>query len=126
MHLYETTVHHIGIKNIIMALSKGKHNIAEIEGIRCTVIETGAAQERAEFLKNLLVFNGYEVKMEQEKAKDGTELETFVIGLTDTLFNPMIVVYEKKLLRKDGFTVTPAYWNQWPEEDAVPYWKIQR
>ena len=69
-------------KNIIMALSKGKHNIAEIEGIRCTVIETGATRERAEFLMNLLVFNGYEVKMAKEKARDGTELESFVIGLT--------------------------------------------
>jgi hypothetical protein len=109
-----------------MPLSKGKHNIAEIGGIRCTVVETGAAPERAEFLTNLLVFNGYEVKMEKEKAKDGTELDTFVIGLTDLLFNPMIVVYEKKLKRKDGLTVTPAYWNQWPEDDTLPYWKLQR
>ena len=109
-----------------MALSKGKHNISEIEGTRCTVIETGVAPERAEFLKDLLVFNGYEVKVAKEKAKDGTELESFVIGLTDILFNPMIVVYEKKLFRKDGFTVTPAYWNQWPEEATLPYWKVQR
>jgi hypothetical protein len=109
-----------------MALTKGKHNIAEIEGIRCSVIETGVGQERAEFLKSLLVFNGYEVKAEKERAKDGTELETFVIGLTDILFNPMIVVYEKKLFRKDGLTVTPAYWNQWAEEDTLPYWKVQR
>jgi hypothetical protein len=109
-----------------MAMLKGKHNIAEIEGIRCTVIETGVTTERAEFLKNLLVYNKYEVKMEKEKAKDGTELPTFVIGLTDTLFNPTIVLYEKKLIRKDGFTVTPAYWNQLPEEDTLPYWKVQR
>jgi len=109
-----------------MALTKGKHNIAEIEGVRCSVIETGATRERAEFLKNLLVFNGYDVRMEKEKAKDGTELESFVIGLTDILFNPMIVVYEKKLIRKDGFTVTPAYWNQQPEETTLPYWQVKR
>lgn len=109
-----------------MSLTKGKHNIAEIEGNRCTVVETGADRERAEFLKNLLLFNGYEVKMEREKAKDGTELESFIIGLTDLLFNPMITVYEKKLFRKDGYTVTPAYWNQLPEEDTLPYWKVQQ
>ena len=109
-----------------MALSKGKHNIAEIEGTRCTVIETGATPDRAGFLKILLVNNGYEVKMEQEKAKDGTALETFVIGLTDILFNPMIMVYERKLIRKDGLTVTPAFWNQWPEDDTLPYWQLQR
>ncbi len=113
-------------KNIIMALTKGKHNIAEIEGIRCTVIETGTSPERAEFLKNLLVLNGYEVRMEKEKAKDGTGLETIVVGVTDILFNPMIAVYEKKLFRKDGLTVSPAYWNQWPDGDALPYWKVQR
>jgi len=109
-----------------MALTKGKHNVAEIEGIRCTIVETGVTLERAEFLKNLLVFNGYEVKIEKEKAKDGTELETFVIGLTDIFFNPVIIVYERKLFRKDGLTVTPAYWNQWPEHDTIPYWKVQR
>jgi hypothetical protein len=108
-----------------MALAKGKHNIAEIEGVRCTVIETGATPERAEFLKELLGFNGFVVKMEKEKAKDGTPLETIVIGITDILFNPMIAVYEKKLFRKDGLTVTPAYWNQWPDQDTLPYWRVQ-
>ena len=109
-----------------MALTKGKHNIAEIEGTRCSVVETGLSSERAEFLRNLLAFNGQEVKMEREKAKDGSDLETFVIGVTDIHFNPMIVVYEKKLKRKDGLTVSPAYWNQWPEDSTLPYWKLQR
>jgi hypothetical protein len=117
---------HRETKNIIMALSKGKHNIAEIEGLRCSVVETGVSEDRADFLKNLIVFNGYVVKMEKEKAKDGSELSSFVIGVTDLLFNPMIVVYEKKLFRKDGKTVTPAYWNQWPEQDDIPYWQVQR
>jgi hypothetical protein len=109
-----------------MSLQKGKHNIAEIEGIRCTVVEPGVTVERAEFLKNLLAYNGYEVKMEKEKAKDGTELDTFVIGLTDLLFNPMIALYEKKLIRKDGFTVTPNYWNQTAGQETLPYWQVQR
>jgi len=109
-----------------MALIKGKHVVAEIEGIRCSIVETGATEQRAEFLKNLLLFNDYEVKMEKEKAKDGTELGTYIVGLTDLLFNPMIVVYEKKLFRRDGLTVTPAYWNQWPDQDTLPYWLVQR
>jgi hypothetical protein len=108
-----------------MALTKGKHNIAEIEGMRCSVIENGATQERSQFLKELLIFNGYEVKMEKEKAKDGSVLDTYVIGLTDILFNAMIVVYEKKLVRKDGLTVTPAYWNQWSKQETIPYWRVQ-
>ena len=108
-----------------MALTKGKHNIAEIEGMRCSVIENGATQERSQFLKELLIFNGYEVKMEKEKAKDGSVLDTYVIGLTDILFNAMIVVYEKKLVRKDGLTVTPAYWNQRSKQETIPYWRVQ-
>lgn len=113
-------------KKYHMAIFKGKHNISEIEGIRCTVVETGATPERADFLKNLLLFNGYEVKMEKEKAKDGSELETIVIGLTDILVNPMILLYERKLLRKDGLTVTPAYWNQLHGQDTIPYWQVQQ
>ena len=109
-----------------MALSKGKHNVAEIEGVRCSVVETGATEERAGFLKNLLVFNGYEVKMENEKAKDGSALGSYIIGVPDILFNPMIIVYEKKLIREDGKTVTPNYWNQKPEQDDIPYWQVQR
>ena len=109
-----------------MAILKGKHNISEIEGFRCSVIETGTTRERAEFLKTLLVFNGYEVKFEKEKAKDGAELETYIVGITDLLVNPVIILYEKKLIRKDGFTVTPAYWNQKGEQDTLPYWQGQR
>lgn len=109
-----------------MALTKGKHTIAEIGGIRCTVVETGATADRVGFLKDLLSFNGYEVKAEAEKSKEGTETGTFVIGVTDVLFNPMIAVYAKKIRRPDGATVTPAYWNQWPGQDTLPYWQVQR
>lgn len=108
-----------------MPLKNGKHNISEIEGVRCTVIETSLTADRAEFLRNLLVFNGYEVKMEREKAKDGAELDSFVIGVTDILFNPMIAVYAKKLKRRDGLTVSPAYWNQQPGQDTLPYWQVR-
>ena len=109
-----------------MALTKGKHNIAEIEGIRCSVIESGVSRERAAFLKDILEFNGYTVKIEQEKAKDGAPLETDVLGVTDLLFNPMIVVYQQKLLLKDGTTVSPAWWNQWPAQWDIPYWQVKR
>ena len=113
-------------KNIIMAILKGKHTIAEIEGVRCTVIETAADASRAEFLKDILVFNNQEVKMEHEKTKDGSILETFVVGVTDILFNPMIAVYQKKLVRKDKKTVTPGYWLQKPDQDDIPYWQVQQ
>lgn len=111
---------------MIMALLKGKHNIAEIEGVRCTVVETGCTVERAGFVKELLEFNRYEVKMEAEKAKDGSPSGTFILGVTDIIFNPVIVLYQKRLFRSDGTVVTPAYWNQWPDQDAIPYWQVKR
>ena len=106
---------------------KGKHTVIEIAGVRCTVVETGASDERIAFIKEILEFNGYAVKTEKEKAKDGTLLATSVIGVTDILFNAMINLYERKLLRKDGHILNPSYWNQWPEKDwDVPYYQVQR
>jgi len=81
-----------------MALTKGKHQIAEIAGVNCSTVETGLSEERMNFLKDLLEFNGYAVQTETEKSKEGSSLGTFVIGITDLLFNPMIAVYQKKTL----------------------------
>jgi hypothetical protein len=108
-----------------MITLKGKHTVAEIEGVRCSVAGTGISETRKEFLKELLTLNGFGVKAEKEKAKDGTPLETWVIGVTDMYFNPVIAVYAHKLHRKDGAEVTPAYWEQWPLPADVPYWQVQ-
>jgi hypothetical protein len=112
------------VKNQTML--KGKHNVAEVEGIRCTIVETGANEGRMTFLRDLLVHNGYTVKAEKEKAKDGKPLETFVVGVTDLVFNPVIRLYQKKLFRKEGLVVNPAYWNQWPGQWDIPYYEVQR
>jgi hypothetical protein len=109
-----------------MALNNGKHVVAEIEGTRTTVVETGLNEDRCGFLKDLLRLNGYDVKSEKEKAKDGTPLETWVLGVTDLEFNPMIRVYEQKLLRADGRPVTPAFWNQWAVDPDLPYWMVSK
>lgn len=109
-----------------MSLNNGKHIVTEIEGVRSTVVETGLNESRCQFLKELLQQNGYEVKIEKEKAKDGTPLETFVLGVTDIVFNPMIRVYEHKILRPDGHPVTPAYWNQWAVDPDIPYWTVTK
>jgi len=109
-----------------MALNKGKHIIAEIEGTRCTVVEIGLNESRYLFLKGILEMNGYEVKAEKEKSKEGTPLETWILGVTDIRFNPVIAVYEQKLKRPDGKVITPAYWNQWAADTDVPYWMIMK
>jgi hypothetical protein len=109
-----------------MALNKGKHTVAEIEGIRCTVVETGLNENRCLFLKGILEQNGYEVKAEKEKSKEGAQLETWVLGVTDIRFNPMITLFEQKLKRTDGNVVTQAYWNQWPADPDLPYWMVTK
>jgi hypothetical protein len=86
-----------------MSLNKGKHIVEEIDGARCSVVEKGATPERTEFLKKLLEFNGYTVKT----ALEG-EAETFKIGVTDLLFNPVVDVYKRSLKSFTGHKVTPA------------------
>ncbi|MCX6287784.1 MAG: hypothetical protein NTY96_11775 [Bacteroidetes bacterium] len=106
---------------------KGKHTVTEIEGVRCTVVEAAAADERIKFLREVLEFNSYEVKTEKEKGKDGTVLTTSVIGVTDILFNAMINLYERRLVRRDGHVLNHAYWNQWPDQYwDIPYYQVER
>ena len=105
-----------------MALSKGKHIVEEINGIRCTVVEKGASAERVDFLKQLLVFNKFEVQVEAEKQADETAPVTYMIGVTDIVFNPMIAVYEQNLRTEAGEKVCAAYWNQYTTENNSQYW----
>lgn len=106
-----------------MPLNKGKHLVEEIDGVRCSVVEKGVSPERTEFLKKILELNGYTVKV----AAEG-ETETFKIGVTDLLFNPVVDVYERSLKSFTGHKVTPAYWLQESDketESEVNYWTFK-
>ena len=106
-----------------MALNKGKHIVEEIDGVRCSVVEKGVSPERTDFLKKLLELNGYTVKTAQEG-----ETETFKVGVTDLLFNPVINVYKRSLKSLTGKRVTPAYWLQESDKESeaeVNYWKFK-
>lgn len=107
-----------------MSLTKIKHIIGEIDGTRCTVVETGATKERTDFLKQLLEHNNFTVKTAEEK-KDSEE-KTFTIGVTDIQFNPVFSVYERTLKSVDGFKVTPAYWNQQTNIFDPRYWRNRK
>jgi hypothetical protein len=105
-----------------MALTRGKHIVEEINGIRCTVVEKGASPERVTFLKDLLAFNKFDVQVEEEKKLEETAPTTFVIGVTDIVFNPMISVYQQNLRTPAGEKVCPAYWNQYTTGNDSRYW----
>ena len=65
------------------------------------------------------------VKTSETKNEETSEV-TYTIGVTDLVFNPLISVYEKSLLRPDGKEkVSPAYWNQQPEVEDLPYFEYR-
>jgi hypothetical protein len=105
------------------ALNKAKHVIAEIKGVRCAVIENDAKEERVKFLTDLLEFNKYVVKADENKT-EGDAPKTFTIGVTDILFNPVIAIYERALLTQDNKHVTPAYWLQKTPRIDGRYWRF--
>lgn len=103
-------------------LTKGKHVIAEIEGIRCTLVEAGISESRMKFLKDLLVSNHFEVKVDVVKNEEGLPA-TYTLGVTDLVFNPVIAIYARKLYHPDGRIITPAYWNQSTDRIDPRYWR---
>jgi hypothetical protein len=51
--------------------------------------------------------------------------ETFTVGVTDTMFNPVNAIFGRLLRAQDGHVVTLAYWQQKEKEshDEVPYFE---
>jgi hypothetical protein len=105
-----------------MAINNAKHIVNEINGVRCTIVESGVTLERAAFLRDLLTINNLEVMELLEPPKEeGGEIK-YTIGVTDLLFNPVFAVYERLLKTPDGVAVTPGYWNQECTECDPRYW----
>jgi hypothetical protein len=105
-----------------MALNNAKHIIGEIDGVRCTIIETGATLERIAFLSDLLSFNKLDVKDLKEVSASQEEESKYTIGVTDLIFNPVFAVYERQLMNREGTAVTPGYWKEECTECDPRYW----
>ena len=108
-----------------MPLTKGKHITQEIDGVYCTLVETGITAQRCTFLKELMEFNGFEVKIAETPGTE-EQASAFTIGVTDLVFNPVIAVYEQSLNRPGGGKVSPVYWDQLPEVEALPYFDYRK
>lgn len=108
------------------ALNKGKHIVDVIDGVRCTVVESGITEDRADFLKAILQHNGLEVKIGPAKKVSEEEVSKFVLGVTDIVFNPVIAIYERKLRSMDGKHVSPAFWNQQTTHIDNKYWRFRK
>ena len=101
---------------------KAKHIVEEINGLRCTVVEKGIEKNRLDFLKDLLLFNKFEVVVEEVPKTEDTTVQLYNIGVTDLVFNPVIAVYEMSLKTPKGQPVTAPYWNQETTESIKEYW----
>lgn len=105
-----------------MAINNAKHIVNEIDGVRCTIVETGATLERVAFLRELLEYNNLEVKEMPETSELPDTEPKYVIGVTDLVFNPVFAIYECKLKLKGGKYVTPGYWKQECTDCDTRYW----
>jgi len=105
-----------------MSLTNAKHIIAEIDGIRCTIVESGISSERLSFLRELLESNKYEVKLKEEPSEVQGEAMKYTLGVTDMIFNPVFAIYERQLKSKDGQIVSPSMWKQETTIYSLMYW----
>lgn len=105
-----------------MSLTKADHTVVEINGTRCSLIESGIEKERMEFLKKLLEHNKYEVKLIEKLATEEGVSPLYDIAVTDVTFEAVIAVYERRLRTLDGHRVTPAYWRQQAAKPDPQYW----
>jgi hypothetical protein len=124
-----------------MAINQS-HTSEELNGVRCAIVEKNVTKERALFLQQLLLFNKYQVEIAPTPppkplpAKPPAEgeppppppdplPETFTVGVTDMMFNPINAIFGRILHTPDGHVVTLAYWNQKEKSshDEIPYYQ---
>jgi hypothetical protein len=132
-----------------MAINKN-HEFEELDGVKCGIVEKNVSKERAAFLQSLLTYNGFTVVLQPSPAPapkaapapapvagDATVIpgtpspemppppETFTVGVTDVMFNPVNAIFGRLLKTTDGHVVTLAYWKQQEAraKDEVPYYE---
>lgn len=127
-----------------MALNPN-HAFEELEGVKCSIVEKNCTPERTAFLKELLEFNKFTVvvvKSPPPKAapakpapplKEGEVAppppppapappETFIVGVTDTTFNPVSAIYNKELVTPSRQYVDIKFWKQEADAPSKQKW----
>jgi hypothetical protein len=118
-----------------MAINKN-HEFEELDGVKCGIVEKNVSPERASFLKSLLSYNGYTVIVQPgappkpapaagEAPTEPPAPETFTVGVTDVMFNPINAIFGRLLKTTDGHVVTLAFWKQQESraKDEIPYYE---
>ena len=100
-----------------------KHDFGKIGDQPVTFVEKGVNEDRKNFLKELLEFNGFEVIVEEEKTAAEGEDKKYTVAVTDLVFNPVIWVYDRRLRTPDGKIVNEDYWMQRNNDFKPQYWE---
>jgi hypothetical protein len=117
-----------------MAINQN-HLFEDLNGVKCAIVEKNVAPARVEFLRRILEYNGYTlivVPSPPPKTPPAPDAppppETFTIGVTDVLFNPINAIFGRLLKAPGGHIVTLAYWQEKENEsnDEVPYFDSRR
>jgi hypothetical protein len=126
-----------------MAINQN-HLSEELNGIKCSIVERNVAPARVEFLRGILEYNGFTVVVVGSPPPKAVAVaaggvasapagdiaatappapETFTVGVTDTMFNPVNAIFGRLLRTRDGHVVTLAYWQQTEaaSRDEIPY-----
>jgi hypothetical protein len=125
-----------------MAINKN-HEFEDLDGVKCAIVEKQVSEERAKFLEQLLLFNGYTVIVQPVAAKPPPAapaggdaavpqaapaepvVQLFTVGVTDVTFNPTNAIFGRLLRTPGGQVVTLAYWKgkETEAQDQVPYFE---
>ena len=117
-----------------MAINQN-HLFEELNGVKCAIVEKNVAGGRVDFLRRVLEYNGYTVVVVASPppkgaapAAEGETVaapETFTVGVTDVMFNPVNAIFGRLLKTPEGHVVTLAYWQQKEREadDEKPYFE---
>ena len=108
-----------------MAINQN-HLFEELNGVKCAIVEKNVAGERVDFLRKILEYNGYTVVVVPSpppKVAAPPAPETFTVGVTDVMFNPVNAIFGRLLKTPGGHAVTLAFWQQKENvsDDEKPY-----
>ena len=131
-----------------MAINQN-HIFEELDGVKCGIVEKHVSGERVAFLKTILEYNGFSVivvpspppkaavpvkpvagaaEAPVQAALASPLPETYIVGVTDVMFNPVNAVFGRLLKLPGGHVVTLAYWQQKEKQslDEIPYFDVRQ